>query len=211
MLTNKLNRVIVDKNGLHDYSMYNTEKSEDMVKYNIFLSKVVGIGIEQLRHSFADLYAQEIIERKNNDAYSSEYIGALDIIAAIASLREKDGLKRSCFTITIRDGEVINILERIPASDGTIEEEWDDFIIMDYIDPESYRIACDILLGGKESKDIKDDFLEFCDKLGNQLVIEDVSTKPTQISIRDLLRHPERYLNNLTLFHSYAEGEQYHG
>lgn len=210
MFSNKLNRVVTTKDGLHDYTMYNTVKSEDMVKYNIFLSKVVGIGIEQLRHSFADLYSREIAERKSNDAYALEYVGVLDIIAAIVALGKR-GIKRSCYTITIRDGEVINTIEREPNTDGNAIQVWDEFIVLDYVDAESYRIACDVLLGGKESKDVKDDFLEFCDKIGNQLVIEDVSTKTTRISIRDLLRYPERYLNNLSLFHEYAEGAKYHG
>jgi len=64
MFSNKLNRVNVSENALHEWAMYNNPKGEEMVKYNIFLSKVVGIGIEQLRHSFADLYAEEIVKRK---------------------------------------------------------------------------------------------------------------------------------------------------
>ena len=45
MFSHKLNRVNVSKNALQEWGMYNAPKSEEMVKYNIFLSKVVGIGI----------------------------------------------------------------------------------------------------------------------------------------------------------------------
>lgn len=215
MFSHKLNRVTATKPALEEWAMYNNSKSEEMVKYNIFLSKVVGIGIEQLRHSFADLYAEEIIKRKWDDAYALEYVGALDIIAAIVALSKKEGIKRSCFNIMIKDGEVVNTLERRPGADSGSICEWDAFIVMDYVDAESYRIACDVLLGGKESKDVKEDFLEFCDKLGTQLVIEELpgltSAKTSVIPIRELLKHPERYLKNLTLFHEYAEGETYNG
>lgn len=215
MFSNKLNRVNVSENALHEWAMYNNPKSEEMVKYNIFLSKVVGIGIEQLRHSFADLYAEEIIKRKWDDAYALEYVGALDIIAAIVALSKKDGIKRSCFNVMIKDGEVVNTLERRPGADSGSICEWDAFIVMDYIGAECYRIACDVLLGGKECNDVKEDFLEFCDKLGKQLVIEEMpgltAAKTSVIPIRELLKHPERYLKNLTLFHEYAEGDKTYG
>lgn len=215
MFSNKLNRVNVSKNALQEWGMYNAPKSEEMVKYNIFLSKVVGIGIEQLHHSFADLYAEEIIKRKYDDAYALEYVGALDIIAGIVSLGKKDSTKRSCFNIMIKDGEVVNTLERYPTNESGRICTWDEFIVMDYISAVDYRVACDVLLGGKECKDVKEDFLEFCDILGNQLCIEEMpgltAAKTSVIPIREYLKHPERYVKNLTLFHEYAEGEQTYG
>lgn len=215
MFSHKLNRVNVSKNALHEWDMYNTQKGEEMVKYNIFLSKVVGIGIEQLRHSFADLYAEEIVKRKSDDAYALEYVGALDIIAAIVALGKKDGIKRSCFNVMIKDGEVVHTLERYPTNESGKICTWDEFIVMDYLCADDYRVACDVLLGGKECKDVKEDFLEFCDILGNQLCIEEMpgltAAKTSVIPIREFLKHPERYVKNLTLFHEYAEGDKTYG
>ena len=115
----------------------------------------------------------------------------------------------------IKDGEVVNTLERRPGADSGSICTWDEFIVMDYLCADDYRIACDVLLGGKECKDIKEDFLEFCDSLGNQLVIEEMpgltAAKTSVIPIREFLKHPERYVKNLTLFHEYAEGEQTYG
>lgn len=215
MFTNKLNRVRTTETALHDWAMYNFPKAEEMVKYNIFLSKVTGISIEKLRHSFADLYAEELIKRKWNDAYALEYVGALDVLAAIVALGKRDSTETSYYNIMIRDGEVVSTLKRMPTNtDGNICT-WDEFIVMDYISADNYRIACDVLLGGKECEDIRNEFLEFCDTLGNQMVIEEIpgltAATTTEIPIREFIKYPERYLTNLTLFHEFVESEVHNG
>lgn len=215
MFSNKLNRVTTTRHALEEWAMYNAQKGEDMVKYNIFLSKVTGISIEKLRHSFADIYAEEIIKRKWDDAYALEYVGALDVIAAIVALGKRDSAKTSYYNIMIKDGEVVNTLERYPANESGKICTWDEFIVMDYISADDYRIACDVLFGGKECKDVKDDFLEFCDTLGDQMVIEEMpgqtAATTTVIPIREFIKYPERYLTNLTLFHEFVESEVHNG
>lgn len=217
MFSNKLNRVTTTKTALQEWGMYNALQGEEMVKYNIFLSKVVGmnISITKLRHAFADLYAAEISKRKWEDAYALEYVGALDIIAAIVSLGKRDSSKTSYYNIMIKDGEVVNTLERYPANESGKICTWDEFIVMDYVSADDYRIACDVLFGGKECKDIKDDFLEFCDTLGDQMVIEEMpgltAATTSVIPIREFIKYPERYLTNLTLFHEFVESEVHNG
>lgn len=215
MFTNKLNRVKTTKTALHDWAMYNVQKAEDMVKYNIFLSKVTGISIEKLRHSFADIYAEELIKRKWDDAYALEYVGALDIIAAIVALGKRESTETSYYNIMIKDGEVVSTLRRMPCIDDGNICTWDEFIVMDYVDADDYRIACDVLLGGKECEDIRDEFLEFCDTLGDQIVIEEMpgltAATTSVIPIREFIKYPERYLTNLTLFHEFVESEVHNG
>lgn len=215
MFTNKLNRVKTTKTALHDWAMYNVQKAEDMVKYNIFLSKVTGISIEKLRHSFADIYAEELIKRKWDDAYALEYVGALDVIAAIIALGKRESTETSYYNIMIKDGEVVSTLRRMPCIDDGNICTWDEFIVMDYISAHDYRIACDVLLGGKECEDIRDEFLEFCDTLGDQMVIEEMpgltAATTSVIPIREFIKYPERYLTNLTLFHEFIESEVHNG
>lgn len=211
MFSNKLNRVKTTENALQVRSMYNTLQREKMVEYNILLSKIVSVRLKKIRHSFADLYADEIDKRKWDDDYALEYAGALDVIAAIAALNKRSSTSNSYFTIMIKDGEVVSTLTRTLTADKGEISTWDEFIVFDYISADNYRISCDVLFGGKECKDIKDDFLEFCDTLGDQLVIEEMpgltSSKTTTIPIREFLKYPERYLTNLTLFHEFVESE----